>query len=231
MGAAAVGEICAVLTIVHTISFMNHYVCIPPVLLRQTSVSLVLAVLLYWAVACKGPDGPQGPAGPTGATGTTGPQGASGVAGPQGPKGDAGNANVQQITYGAQTHTGTADLLLSFPASLSITTAVVERSLFLVYVKQSGKTSTGTTVSYWFTIPGETVSGNEYSYYLAASTQTAAGLFLRRTVSYLPGSESFESVRVLLIPATQTIGGRLSAPGVDYRDYESVRRFYNLPNV
>lgn len=183
--------------------------------------ALVTCMSFALLLSCKGPEGPQGPAGSAGATGATG---ASGATGPQGP---AGNANVQQISYTTKTHAGTADLFVSFPASVSAD--VAEKSLLYVYVKQSGKNASGQTTAYWFSVPGETVTGNEYSFYTAAGGATTPGIFLRRVVNYLAGPETFDAVRVLIVQANSTINGRLAAQPVDFKDYEAVRRFYNLP--
>lgn len=187
----------------------------------QTFSLFALSFVLL-TVACKGPQGDPGPAGPQGATGAAGPAGATG---PAGPKGDPGTANVQQINFTAKTHDGSKDLFFAFPAAL--TTDVVNRSLFYVYVQQSVKASDGKTYAYWFAVPGETSTGNEYSYYVfAGDAQTSAGLFLRRVVNYLAGAEAFTAVRVLAVPAGSVTNGRLAA--VDFRNYEEVRRVLGL---
>lgn len=202
--------------------------------MRILSISAI-AGLLWLSFACKGPEGPTGPQGPkgdaglqgpAGPTGTQGPAGPQGAQGPAGPQGVAGNANVTQINYTTRTHTGTSDLFIAMPAS--ITAITLEQSLVYVYVKQNS-TSTGQTTAYWFSVPGETLTGNEYSFYMAAGGNTTPGLFLRRVVAYRPGAETFDAVRVLLVQANNSINGRVAAPEVDMRDYEAVRQYYNLP--
>lgn len=187
-------------------------------------VSLLTFTALF--IACQGPEGPPGPAG------TPGAQGPKGDPGPQGPKGDPGTStgsnSVIQINYPTKTHNGIDDLLLLFPAS--ITSEIVERSLFYVYVKQISRDNQGVAYSYWFPIPGETLPGNEYSYFLSPGERGAApGLFLRRTISFRAGNEVFEAVRVLVVPSGSTLTGGRRAAVLDYRNYEEVRRFYNLP--
>lgn len=170
--------------------------------------------------SCKGPEGPQGPAGT---------QGPAGIQGPTGPQGPAGSSNILQINYATRQHTGSQDLLLTFPASASLTTDVLEKSLLYVYVKQSGTNTGGQSQSYWFAVPGETVTGNEYSYYLfSGNSQANPGLFLRRVVNFKPGAESFDAIRVLIVPAGTTISGGRLAAGTPA--YEVVKELYHLPD-
>jgi hypothetical protein len=196
------------------------YYFIQTMKLYLTSGTVIIG-LLWLTFACTGPEGPQGPKGDTGLQGTTG------AAGSTGPQGVAGNANVTQINYSSKIHTGTADLFVAMPASVLATQ--LEQSLVYVYVKQNGTTSGGQAAAYWFSVPGETVTGNEYSFYMAAGSATAPGLFVRRVVAYRAGAETFDAVRVLLVQANNSINGRMAASEVDMRDYEAVRRYYNLP--
>ena len=173
-------------------------------------------VFFLFFISCKGPAGPIGPTGPTGAQGTTGPQG---------PAGQNGNANVQQINFTAKTHTGTTDLFLAFPST--ITFEIAEKSLFYAYVKQTTKGTDGKDYSYWFSIPGETITGNEYSFYtFSGSTSNTGGIFLRRVVNYIPGNESFEGIRILIIPANTVTNGRVST--VNFKNYQEVRTVFQL---
>ncbi len=181
---------------------------------------LISAVFVLFVCSCKGP---QGDPGPNGATGTQGP---AGPAGPAGTVGAPGNANVQQISFAARTHTGAADLFMALPAAL--TTETLDKSLLYVYVKQTVKAGDGKDYAYWFGVPGETSTGNEYSYYLfSGNATTGAGLYLRRVVNYKAGAEAFEAVRVLVIPASSTTNGRMAA--LNFNDYEAARKAFNLP--
>jgi hypothetical protein len=200
---------------------------------------------LLCMVGCKGPEGPVGPQGATGAagkdggTGAVGPQGATGAAGkdggtgavgPQGATGAAGkdgNANVLQISYDSKTHNGNTDLFLAFPTTIS--TEVVDKSLFYVYLKKKVKSSDDKEYDYWFPVPGETNTGNEYSYYVFAGNATlSAGLYLKRVVNYFNGDETFNAIRVVVIPANNSVSGGRKA-NIDFRNYEQVRKTFNLP--
>lgn len=167
-------------------------------------IAAIGLLIISFLTGCKGPEVPQGPAGQQGPTGATGQPGPAGPAGQQGP---AGNANVQQVTFTAKKHTR-SDLFVAFPSSFAAD--VIEKSLVYVYVKQSGATTGGQAASFWFSIPGETVTGNEYTFYAAAETTSAPGIFLRRVVNYKPGEETFDAIRVLVIPASSTVNGRVS---------------------
>lgn len=197
-----------------------------------------LFITLFLA-ACRGPEGPQGPvgpAGPAGPTGPTGPAGTSGVAGTPGQSATAvsttvvtvtqGTTNVLQINYPARTHDGSKDLALSFPASSSLTFDQIEKSLFYVYLKQTTSTPDGFRLAYWYAVPGQTPGGNFYSYYIfPGNSGLSAGLFIRRTTNFRLGPEDFDAVRIVVVPASLLVGGRLA---LDFRDYEAVRKAFGL---
>jgi len=199
-------------------------------------ILLVMCCALgVWATSCKGPEGPAGPIGPAGPQGTAGSQGPAGPAGAQGPAGPAGaagvngNANVQQINYTTRTHNGNDDLFLSFPTSLTVTNASLEQSLVFMYLKQNG-TSNGAATTFWVPIPGQAASGNGYTFLLLQGAGTAApSIVLRRSLNMRPGPETFEAIRVLIVPSTGSVNGRLAASSLDYSNYEAVRQHYNLP--
>lgn len=176
--------------------------------MKTLSQSLPFFILLALFIsACKGPEGPAGPKGDPGAAGANGEDG------------DDGNANVLQINYSGKIQTGTTDLFLPLPASLS--TESIEKSLFYVFVKQTVTSEDQKDYSYWFPIPGETVTGNEYSFYVfPGSSANFSGLFIRRVVNYVPGEEHFDAVSVFAIPAGSTINARLRTE--EYLSYESV---------
>jgi Collagen triple helix repeat (20 copies) len=194
---------------------------------------LAIISLYFFMVSCKGTEGPAGPAGSAGQTGPAGATGAAGAAGKDGSNGAAGaagasgkdgNANVTQINYGAKSHTG-ADMFFAFGTTVAV--ADVDKSIYYVYVKQTVKTSAGTTVSFWFSVPGEIANGNEYSFYVTSAT-TNNGLFLRRVVNFVAGSDAFDDVRIVVVPSTtQVKGGRLAS--VNFKNYEEVRTAFNLP--
>ncbi len=199
------------------------------------SLSLFFALLMGFS-ACRGPEGPQGPAGPAGPTGPSGTPGTPGSTGAPGQSATAvsttvvtvtqGTSNVLQISYPARTHDGTKDMALSFPASSSLTFEQIEKSLFYVYLKQTVNTPDGFKLPYWYAVPGQTPGGNFYSYYIfPGNSGLSAGLFVRRTTNFRLGPEDFDAVRVVVVPASILIGGRLA---VDFRDYESMRKAFGL---
>lgn len=152
-----------------------------------------------------------GEVGPKGDKGDPGAQGVAGPAGPQGPAGQNGNANVIQVTYGSRTHTGSQ---MAFRLPSSITAAMLNSSVFFTYVKQND----------WYALPGETQFGAR-SYRVYASSTTADILINRTTGA---GNDVFDSIRFLIIPATNLINGRKAA--IDYSNYEEVKKYYNLPD-
>ena len=122
-------------------------------------LSLLIIAISFIVVNCtkEGPEGPvgatgpQGPTGATGTSGTTGTQGATGPVGPAGPQGPTGTANV---IYSAWTDFVTANWsgLTTFLSvqtrrytqnSATITAAIRDQGIVLVYVRFSG---TGSTV-------------------------------------------------------------------------------------
>ncbi len=210
--------------------------------MRLTLSFLSIFFLFTLALSsCKGPEGPQGPvgpqgpAGPTGATGATGPSGQTGQTGTPGTPGTTtvvtvtvvqGATNVIQITYPARAHDGAKDLALSFPASSSLSFDQIEKSLFYVYVKQITTTPDNFKLPYWYAVPGQTPNGNFYSYYIfPGNSGVSAGLFIRRTTNFRLGPEDFDAVRVVVVPASLLIGGRLA---VDFTNYDSVRQAFGL---
>jgi len=204
--------------------------------MRLTLTFLSALFLVVAFAACRGPEGPQGtvgPQGPVGPTGTTGATGSTGATGQSGAPSSTtvvtlvqGTANVLQITYPARTHNGTNDLALSFPASSSLTFDQIEKSLFYVYVKITTTTADNFKLAYWYPVPGQTPVANFYSYYIfPGNSGLSAGLFIRRTTNFRLGPEDFDAVRVVVVPASLLINGRLA---VNFQDYESVRQAFRL---
>jgi hypothetical protein len=184
---------------------------------------VILGILGGFATSCKGPQGAEGAMGPQGAQGAPGTPGEKGD---KGDKGETGNINVIQVTYNELRAELPNDLALTLPAT--ITTDIIEKSLFYVYVKQTIKVSETVSNSYWLPIPGEILNGNRYNFYIhPGNGQTRPGLFLRRIVNFQPGGDFFEVIRVLVVPSANQVNGRRAA--VDYSNYEEVRKTYNLP--
>jgi hypothetical protein len=165
----------------------------------------------------------EGPAGPAGAVGPAGAPGAVGATGPAGK-----NTTVIQVSYGAKTHTGSKDLFLTFPNTF--TAEFIDKSLFYTYIKKKVKATDGKEYDYWFSVPGETNTGNEYSnYFFVGGQGVSAGMYLRRVVNYINGDEIFDAVRIIATPANETIVGGARKKSINYSDYNEVKRAYNLP--
>lgn len=210
---------------------------------------LSMALLLD---ACMGPEGEvgpagaQGPAGPAGANSTVpGPQGATGAQGPAGPPGATGPQGPQGI-QGVQGPTGNANVIqYSFAAGSSIpadTTAplfqattpqlffpgldptLLDKSSVVLYVKFAGSDP-------WFALPFSTFSGSyAISYYTAAGVDAQnrpyAYIYRSTNIGY-PLKTTFASIRAVIIPANVLNNGS-GRSGLDWQDYEAVRRAFNL---
>jgi hypothetical protein len=174
-------------------------------------LSVSLMILSNACTPTSGEVGPKGDKGDPGAQGVAGPAGPQGAAGPQGPAGQNGNANVIQVTYGSRTHTG-SQMTFSLPSS--ITSAMLNSSVFFTYVKQVD----------WYALPGETQFGTRG--YRVYASNTRADILINRTTG--TGNDVFDSIRFLIIPATNLINGRKAA--IDYSNYEEVKKYYNLPD-
>ncbi len=179
--------------------------------------SLIIAGALF--VSCEGTEGPAGPKGDTGETGATGPQGPAGatgpagVAGPAGPKGDTGNANVIQVTYGSRVHSG-AELTYNLPTSISLT--LMNSAAFHTYVRAG---------AFWYSLPGNITNNFSYRTYTRANGGSPAVYINRLTGT---GNHTFESTRIVIIPANDLKNGRQAA--LDFNDYLAVKAYYNLPD-
>lgn len=147
-----------------------------------------------------------------------------------GPKGDPGapgidgNANVTQISFGSKTFTGTGAFInLTLPG---ITKSIAEKSMILSY----GKTSGGGGIAYWYQLPGFGYAGvREYRTYLEPR-DPAIILNIEMKSGTTPSSpETFDAIRVLVIPANVLVNGRGGVPPYDISDYESMRAYFNLP--
>lgn len=140
-----------------------------------------------------------------------------------GPKGDPGtpgidgNANVTQISFGSKTIPANSFITLTLPG---ITKPIAEKSLILTYGKASG-------TPYWYQLPGFGYLGTrEYRAFVEPRDPAS---FL--TISMVGGttSETFDAIRVLVIPASALVSGRGGVAPYDISDYESMRAYFKLP--
>ncbi len=183
---------------------------------------------------CKGPEGPQGPAGTPGTAGTpgaTGPQGVSGVTGPVGASGVAGpigNANVQLVVFDTpktfgNVYNGQSELTNWVDQQdyiLPVGGNVLMKSVVLVYCqKVFGQLSEART--YQLPIIFPTTGDGSLQYVMEPGPVSTTIRVYRPT-----GTTTFPiRLRVVVIPASIIINGRLSA---DFGDYEEVKRLFNL---
>ncbi len=178
-----------------------------------------------------GATGPQGPAGPQGATGSQGPQGPQGQQGIQGVPGPAGNANVIQYSFAAGSSIAadtTAPTYLATTPPLFLTgldPTLLDKSSVVLYVKFVSSDP-------WFALPFATFSGSyAISYYTSAGVDAQnrpyATIYRSTNIAY-PLKTTFASIRAVVVPANvlNTGSGR---SGLDWQDYEAVRRAFNLP--
>jgi hypothetical protein len=184
------------------------------------------ALLFVGCQSTPGPVGPQGPKGDAGAAGPTGPQGPNGspgATGPQGPQGPIGNANVQQYTFGSRTiAAGSFAIYTNMP----LTQAQLDGSTVLVYHENSNN------LNVWYPSPGP---GYANGYNVRVITFiSGANLQVNLEPSKLDGtalvtSATFSRARIIIIPASNNVNLASAGKRPDYNDYESVRKFYNLP--
>jgi hypothetical protein len=178
---------------------------------RLLGLFAVVAMFIFLD-ACKGEKGDIGPAGATGAAGVAGAIGPTGVTGATGPAGATGNANVIQYTYTTARLAGSE---MAY-AVTGITQTQLNNSLVFVYVL----TTLNSTV--WYALPGYTANAsNQYRVYM---NSTQLNVYINRSVGST--TETFNSVRILVVPANDLRTGRKAA--VDYADYEAVKAFYHL---
>lgn len=178
----------------------------------QSVAAMLIAVLISFSSCSKeGPEGPQGPAGPAGPTGATGPAGAPGP---------AGTANVIyspwiDVTFeegGAEINAPqlTADIL-----------------------------NNGDIKTYWnlgtpdepFIVPIPTVVPISFLVETPAPNQPDIYIDPYYTVGSILLSCNYEfegQIRYILIPGGTQASGRKTDGGVDWNDYNSVKKYLNL---
>ncbi len=154
-----------------------------------------------------------------GDVGPAGPQGEQGVAGPKGDKGESGSSDGGgALQFTRDTASTDADGAVGFGFTLTQQNAnAIEKGVILVYAKSGG---------FWFPLPGIVFFGEEVTNYtfLYNVEKLAMNLVVFETVEK-PKVRKFQSIRVVVVPASN---GRLDAE-VDYKDYQAVRKAFNLP--
>src|SRR5882757_9432398 len=204
---------------------------------RLMSICAITIAMLSMASCKKGDTGPAGAAGPAGPTGPTGPAGAAGAVGPTG---QSGNANVMQYVYlpnDGTNLTGVDFTVVATPVvELQITLAndTLDKAAWFAYFFNFAS-ATGTN-TYSVAIPGYGFDGqSNYSFIYGYDPATANLAFFDFTRVLGPGEiyDGIKIVRILLSNAgtTSTHGGngRRGLPDIDFKDYNAVQKYYNLP--
>lgn len=198
---------------------------------------LAIAVFaIAFVISCK--KGDPGPAGAAGPAGTAGANGAPGAAGPAGPKGDSATANV---TYSAWLDvTYTPDTLHDLPNPAAIDTVsfsgVIVAPKLTATVLSQGEIKVYLNVG---TAANPVVYPLPYTDLAFGSTLSITPIFIvgniiltsnapNDFVGTFTGSSGKQfQYRYIIIPGTKTAS---VTPGVNYKDYNSVKKYFNLPN-
>lgn len=179
-------------------------------------VSALFVVFLF--AACSKDEGPAGPQGPQGEQGQKGDKGDTGE---KGPAGQQGNANVTLYTFGPINITQGYQLNI-----FNIPKAKMDSSFALVFFKPQGDGS-------WYPVPGPGPNNLYQAYYKIVAAGYNTGVFGFLIQLFKPDGTvnktqyTFNMVRIFLVPATTVIPSGKQA-GPDLRDYESVKRYYNI---
>lgn len=164
---------------------------------------LVLIGLVF--SACEGPQGEVGP---------EGPQGPQGV---QGEQGEPGTAGAFQFSTGAAQTDESGDVFFALEDLPADAIASVEKGVILVYAKSQ---------NLWFPLPGIVLFGqnqvSNYSFFYGIEGSDMNVYLLQTSET---AQRSFQDIRVVVVPA---LNARLSAE-VDLKNYEAVRKAFNLP--
>jgi hypothetical protein len=183
-------------------------------------------------ISCKGEDGAVGPAG---AKGDTGAQGAAGAQGAQGDKGDAGTANViysEWLPIPAPQATTSLRKNYQFLAP-KITQEIVDKGHVYGYLKHSNGGVHLLPYADSYLVNADQHFGS----FLNTLTMSAGRITLNQdwitpgaaTPSYANATTivgGYTNFRYVII-----LGGAAArVASVDYTDYESVKKYYNLPD-
>lgn len=187
---------------------------------------LIFALFIAGSVfySCKGPEGPAGPQGAKGETGAVGPTGA------QGATGATGTANViyspWKDLHGAEKWSGFGQqtLWVSFTAP-EITDAMLDKGLVYVYLKYT-TSSSPIVISVPYAPEGFIFHLYKGGLRLGRVWPNALSSTAPKTYSDATVLGGFTELRYVVVPGEKS--ARESGP--DYTDYESVKKYYNLPD-
>lgn len=139
----------------------------------------------------------------------------------KGDTGTPGNANVKQYTFGPHDFTVTPQVSFRFTTTKDSS----ESFAWFIYMNTDG----GLT----YAAPG--YGGGSRSYYrIVSAYDNGTGKFGITVARYIGSGDLFQSFRVVRIYINETVvgdGRRASPlPDIDFSDYATVKKYYNLPD-
>lgn len=177
-------------------------------------------------MGCEGEEGPQGPKGDKGDTGAPGAQGSKGDTGASGAAGATGTANViysDWLAIPVKPNFKGSDYKEYGISAPKVTKEIFDNGMVYAYARSGGSAST-------FQLP--------YSFRNAYTCQIrlAQGWVFYSEDWMAPGTVSaawlnndktdyFTHLRYIIIPG----GQKARVAGLDYSNYEEVKRYYNIP--
>lgn len=145
----------------------------------------------------------------------------NGAQGPAGAAGATGNANVQQYDFGSMTLNAANSYAATY-SDAAITAALLDSSAIFVYYSEG---------SNQWNVAGGCGPGCNYQTILYTDPTPYVSVYLRNAAgaSYSGADVTWVKSRVIIIEAN--VFRMSSASGsVDYRNYESVKNYFNLSN-
>jgi len=175
----------------------------------------ILAMVFMISCTKEGAVGPAGPAGTNGINGTNGTDGINGT------NGTDGNANVHSFTYNITSANWTNDGLGTYHVVLNasaITQSILDYGAVLTYEYNN-------TYSYYVQMPYTTYYSSTVQQFLTPKIYVG-GIQVNFDYSDFVdhGNPGDGTIKVVVI-AGQTLN-----PKIDYKNYNEVKKYYNLPN-
>lgn len=191
------------------------------------SAAILVSTFIFSGCAKEGAMGPTGPAGPNGLNGATGQAGQSGASGQTGQTGatgqtgPTGNANVILCILGPQNF-NSANTYGTFILPNNITPNMIDSSLVLVYHQNCGGN--------WYSSPGLGCGSAYNTRVYTSSGVKPVTLTLeienQDGSSYSGFGEAFSNIKVIIAPASNYKGSRLSK--TFFNDYHATCKYFNL---
>lgn len=192
------------------------------------SVCAITIAVLSMTSCKKGDTGPAGPAGPAG---PTGPAGVAGAAGPMGPAGQSGNANVMQYIFGTFDDDGNITDQFDFTGggyqlTIPLPNDTLDNAAWFVYLIQGGAN---------VAVPGfglDNTSQYNFVYGYDGTTADQGDFFVSPVAGPGEKYDIIKLVRILVsnteVNSTRGGSGRRGLPDINFKDYNAVKKYYNL---